>query len=536
MRRVGVFAALMMLAVLGPAAATAAPLRAKAARPLRGETRPGVRELMALSSHRFALIQVARNARVPGGTLVSRRLGIWRVPSSAAKRIGLRLSARGIARVIEPDRELAPHRASVEPLAGFEWWRGAVGADHVAPPPAGKLVTVIDTGLDVAHPEFAGRPNTTLLNAQSTGGGADEEHGTAVSSVLAAPENGVGLVGIYPQATLAEWDSGPMFVSDVIQGIEHSIDAGQGVINMSFGFDGYDQLLADEIDVAFGTGSLLVAAAGNDFLEGNAQHSPASLHHVLTIAATDEQNKSSFFSNRSLAIDLSAPGENIPVAVPTWANPSGYVSADGTSFSSPLVAGAAAWVWTRRPELDVTQLFDLMRWSAKDIDAPGFDEDTGWGLLDLPGALTDAPPPADPHEPNEDVYEIVAGKLFATADKPLTSPGHGGTTLDARLDVTEDPEDVYRVWVPAHRRVAIRVVPTDDADVELWNASTPSVLIAGAARRKHLVDGSGNDGRAAETVAFRNRARRGTFVYLDVYLPEQGASSAGYRATIKTTR
>jgi subtilisin family serine protease len=177
-----------------------------------------------------------------------------------------------------------------------------------------------------------------------------------------------------------------MLVSDVIEGIEHALDSGQGVINMSFGFDGYDRLLADEIDVAFGTGTLLVAAAGNDFLEGNAQHSPAALPHVLTVAATDEQNHSSFFSNRSLAVDLSAPGENIPVAVPTWSSASGYASGDGTSFSSPLVAGAAAWVWTRRPALDVTQLFDLMRWSATDIDVAGFDEDTGWGLLNVPAA------------------------------------------------------------------------------------------------------------------------------------------------------
>jgi hypothetical protein len=495
-----------------------------------------VRELMALRGHRYALIEAARGARIPGATLISRRLGIWRLPSSEAAHIGLGLSARGIARAIEPDRELSPQRASVEPFAGLEWWRAAVGADRVTPPGPGKLVTVVDTGLDVSHPEFAGRPNTTLLNPQSTSEGEDEEHGTAVSSVLAAPENGVGVVGIYPQAALGEWDSGPLFVSNVIQGIERALDAGPGVINMSFGFDGYDAMLADEIDVAFGSGTLLVAAAGNDFLEGNAEHSPASLHHVLTIAATDEQNKSSFFSNRSLAVDLSAPGENIPVAVPFWANDSGWAAADGTSFSSPLVAGAAAWVWTRRPELDVTQLFDLMRWSATDIDAQGFDEDTGWGLLNVPAALSDPPPAVDPHEPNEDIYEIVAGKLFKTADPPLTSPGRGRMTLSARLDITEDPEDVYRVWVPAHRRVVITVVPSGDADVELWNATTPSVLVTGAARKKHLIDGSGNDGRTAEHVAARNRGRRGVFVFLDVYLPEHGASSADYRATIATTR
>jgi hypothetical protein len=524
MRRVGVTATAFAALVLAPAAGAGTVGVAR--------TTPGVLDLMGLRGHAFALVQVRRGQRVAGGTLISRRLGVWRLPASRAERVGLGLHALAI----EPDRRVVPQRAAEDTFAGMEWWRGAVRADQVSPPGPGKRITVIDTGLDVSHPEFAGRPNTLLLDAQSTTGEEDEAHGTAVSSVAAAPENGVGVVGIYPQAALAEWDSGPMSVGDVIQGIEHALDAGQGVINMSFGFDGYDQLLADEVDVAFGTGSLLVAAAGNDFLDGNAQHSPASLPHVLTIGATDEQNHSSFFSNRSLAVDLAAPGEDIAVAVPTWESASGYAQGDGTSFSAPLVAGAAAWVWTRRPELDVTQLFDLMRWSATDIDPKGFDEDTGWGLLDVPAALSDAAPAVDPGEPNEDVDQIVAGKLFRNADRPLTSPGQGSATLPARLDVTEDPEDVYRVWVPAHRRVAVRVSVSADADVELWNATTPSVLVTGATRRRHLLDGSGYDGNHPESVAFRNRTRRGTFVFLDVYLPENGPSSATYRVAITTTR
>ena len=479
MRRVGVIAAALAGLVLASSA--------EAGIPGVGGTAPGVLDLMALRGHRYALVQVPRGRGVAGGTLVSRRLGVWRLATSRAERVGLGLGALAI----EPDRAVVPQRAAADTFEGMEWWRGAVGADRVTPPGQGKRVTVIDTGLDTTHPEFAGRPNTNLLNAQSTTGDEDEAHGTAVSSVVAAPENGFGVVGIYPQAVLGEWDSGAMFVSDVIEGIEHALDAGQGVINMSFGFDGYDQLLANEVDVAFGSGSLLVAAAGNDFLEGNAQHSPASLPHVLTIAATDEQNTSSFFSNRSLAVDLSAPGEGIPVAVPTWQSASGYATGDGTSFSAPLVAGAAAWVWTRRPELDVTQLFDLMRWSATDIDVKGFDEDTGWGLLNVPAALSSTAPAVDPEEPNDDVYQILAGKLFRNAEPPLTSPGRGRAAFEARLDVTEDPEDVYRVWVPARRRVAMHVALSGDADVELWNASTPSVYIGGAARRKHLLDSSG---------------------------------------------
>ena len=491
---------------------------------------------MELRHHRYALVQARRGARIPGAELVSRRLGLWRLPSATAAAIALDLSARGIVTRIGPDREVSRSAAAVDPLVGFEWWRSAVGADRVAPPGPGKPITVIDTGVDVSHPEFSVRPNTNLLNPQSTPAGEDEEHGTAVTSVAAAPENGVGVLGVYPAAVVNEWDSGPLFVSNVIDALERAIDRGPSVINMSFGFNGFDPFLADEIDIAFGTGSLPVAAAGNDFLEGNQEHSPASLHHVLTVASTNEANKSSTFSNRSLAVDLAAPGENIPVAVPTWFDASGFASGDGTSFSAPIVAGAAAWVWTARGSLDVTQVFDLMRWSALDIEDEGYDEDTGFGLLNIPGALAAEAPAVDPHEPNEDIYEIVAGKLFRDADTPLTSPGRGRITLNARLDITEDPEDVYRVWVPAKRRVTIRIVPTEDVDVELWNRTTPSVFISGATRRKHLLDGSGNDGARPEIVATRNKGKRGVYIFLDVYLPENGPSSADYRAVITTTR
>ena len=58
----------------------------------------------------------------------------------------------------------------------------------------------------------------------------------------------------------------------------------------------------------------------------------------------------------------------------------------------------------------MTQLFDLMRWSATDIGAPGFDQDTGWGLLNLPAALSAEAPAVDPEEPNDDVYQVRVGQ------------------------------------------------------------------------------------------------------------------------------
>ena len=92
--------------------------------------------------------------------------------------------------------------AAQEPLASQEWWRTVVGADAIVPPGPGKPVTVVDSGLDITHEEFRTRPNTTLLNTQTLFG-PDDDHGTEVSSVIGAPVNHLGLVGVYPEQRFA---------------------------------------------------------------------------------------------------------------------------------------------------------------------------------------------------------------------------------------------------------------------------------------------------------------------------------------------
>src|SRR5213078_3402587 len=116
-----------------------------------------------------------------------------------------------------------------------------------------------------------------------------------------------------------------------------------------------------------------VASAGNDRQEGSPRSFPASFAHVLTIGATDESNRATFFSSSSPDMDLAAPGQDMIVAVP----PSGYGPADGTSFSAPLVSGAAAAVWTVRPSLTNTQLFEVMRRSARHVGKRGWNRSTG---------------------------------------------------------------------------------------------------------------------------------------------------------------
>ncbi len=504
---------------------------------------PGSRTLAGLASSRDALIELdgARGSlavpalRLSGGRLVSRRLGIWSLPSARAQRILPGLLRARLVRAVEPDRHYRRlgHLTAGDPLLPGEWWIAAVGADQAEPPGPGKPVTIIDSGLDVTHPEFAGRPDVTLLNEQDVSGVGDD-HGTAVASVIGAPANGIGLVGIYPQARLNVWDTGDLSTSLIVQGLEHAIDAGPGVINLSFGGTEFDPMVEDEVLIAFGAGNIVVAAAGNEFEQGNPLEFPASLNHVLTVAATDESGKPTSFSSSSLAVDLSAPGVRIPVAVPLSADPSGYATYDGTSFSAPLVAGATAWVWTARPGLDNTQVFDLMRRSAKDIGPRGYDEDTGFGLLDVPAALTAKAPVSDQQEPNDDIDQVKANGLFKNATRPITRPGKPSASFEARLDLTEDPEDVYRVFVPARRTVEITVRGDANVDLELWAPGTPTVFARGAARRKYLVDGSYKLGRRPDTVSIENTGRRGVFVYADVFLPKNGPISAAYHLEART--
>jgi hypothetical protein len=193
--------------------------------------------------------------------------------------------------------------------------------------------------------------------------------------------------------------------SDVIRGLSLAIEAGPSVINMSFGVP-TSQLLTDTVAVAFRTGSILVAAAGNERQLGTPIAAPANLNHVLTVAATDSQNRVASFSSASLQVDLAAPGVNIEAAIPRAFNPDLYDDVSGTSFSAPIVTGATAWVWTARPQLDQTQIFDLMRYSATDLGQEGFDRDTGFGLLNIPGALTTPAPPSDGQEPNDDIRDV----------------------------------------------------------------------------------------------------------------------------------
>ncbi len=262
------------------------------------------------------------------------------------------------------------------------------------------VVAVIDTGVDLSHPDLAGvtvvSPRNETFN--STDVTDPIGHGTHVAgTIFARTNNGTGIAGIAPNSALMPIKvldgAGSGFFSDVLDGVDWARTHGADVINLSLG----SALTAEQValfqptfSAARAAGILVVAAAGNS---GNPlMFYPAGLNGVVSVAAVDATDVEADFSTFNRAVDLSAPGVETLSTVPIAGDPIGYERFSGTSMASPHVAGVAALVWAKRPVLGVAELEAVLRASATDLGAPGRDDHYGSGRIDAAAALAAAVP------------------------------------------------------------------------------------------------------------------------------------------------
>src|SRR5215211_135576 len=183
--------------------------------------------------------------------------------------------------------------------------------------------------------------------------------------------------------------------------------------------------------------------------------------------------------------------------------------------------------------LDKTQVFELLRASARDVTPPGPDVRTGLGLLNIPAALTRAAPASDPLEPNDDVDHVKARGIFRIAARPVTAPGRSRASYRARLHAQEDPHDVYRVWIPPRSAVSAAVRPNANVDARMWGPRTRNVAENGSARRRDLLASGSKPGGRPETIRVANRTARGYYAYLDLFLARR-VSSASYSVGVSS--
>lgn len=269
---------------------------------------------------------------------------------------------------------------------------------------SGSVIAIVDSGTDMDHvdlkanillpgKDLVGRSFATLMEDDDPDVKSDStDHGVRVSGLASAvSDNGTGIGSVAFNAKLLIVKAGADDNADAIyrgyEGIKYAADNGANIINCSWGGPGGGAFGQDIINYALSRGCLVIAAAGNE--NSTVPEYPAFYAGVMSVASVDNADRKSSFSNYGTYVTISAPGE-----VFSTANRDNYRVARGTSFSTPIVASAAALVKSRFPNFDMTQVREQLRVTADNIDGSNvnFAGLLGKGRLNVFRAVTETPP------------------------------------------------------------------------------------------------------------------------------------------------
>lgn len=308
-----------------------------------------------------------------------------------------------------------------DPMSSQQWGLARIRASEAWPVATGAGVTIaiVDTGVDLGHPDLAANVDIErdadfvdgkgdLDGAQDTSG-----HGTHVAGIAAAvTNNGVGVAGVAPHALLL-----PVRVlgpeenrtARIAAGIRYAADVGAQVVNLSLAYSppghidsitGSMRPVHEAIAYAIGKGSVVVASSGNESLPLCAE--PAAVNGVLCVGAVDRAERPAYYTNfesRRAKRYLVAPGGDQGIscandilstylrgAERVCSSVDGYEADAGTSMAAAFVSGTAALLAEKG--LDGSAIVDCILASADDLGPPGRDPVFGHGRLNAARAVT----------------------------------------------------------------------------------------------------------------------------------------------------
>jgi len=274
------------------------------------------------------------------------------LPPQAAEKLSAK---EGVVRVdkdiiVEIVKGKPPKNPPQQPSQTLPWGVDRIDAEYAweYSTGAGVKVAILDTGIDLDHPDLFVAGGYNAINPRKTPDD-DNGHGTHCAGIAAALDNDIGVVGVAPDASLYAVKvlnrNGQGFLSDVIEGLQWCIDNGMLVVNMSFGSSSDNQTFHDAITTA--SESLIqVAAAGNT---GGDVIYPAKYDETIAVSATDKSDSLASWSSYGPEIDFAAPGVDI---YSTYKGGT-YETLSGTSMAAPHVTGTVALVLAIGGTVDV---------------------------------------------------------------------------------------------------------------------------------------------------------------------------------------
>ncbi|WJH36282.1 S8 family serine peptidase [Paenibacillus sp. CC-CFT747] len=341
-----------------------------------------------------------------------------------------------------PNDPMISNQKYLEQIHAREAWDVATGNEAIT-------IALVDTGVDLTHPDLVSHlvKGTNLINPGQPPAD-DNGHGTNVAGVIAASANNdKGIAGLLWKAKImpvkALESNGTGEEDKLGEGIRYAVDHGAKIVVLSLGLNKASAYMESIVKYAESRGVLLVAASGN---EGNSVKYPAAYPTVLAVGGASADNHAATLSNYGPELDVVAPWNVFTTAVGGR-----YIYTGGTSLAAPQVAAVSALAWSLYPEMKPYEIRNLIRQTAEDLETPGWDAKTGYGLLRADRALSE-PYRADMYEPNNKIGEA----------KPTSVEKRIDAVLDGKTD-----EDWFVMEAPYDGTLLIQLATETKAKVEV---------------------------------------------------------------------